>query len=326
MFVKCFWRSVILLLVAASPGLAVTLSVLPAQPVEGSPFTLVIGTVGSCPMVDTLTITPGFPGLVMLTLKDSCVSPPAPALIEVPLGPFLSGLWNVRVEGVPGMLSVEVARLPFHLELDPAVPRAGSPFNVRLVGSASCPSLGPAEQDGLLLTLLYDAGCHILEPPPSTFEFEQTVGPRPAGDYVVQAMVSYGRTVASGRLHVADVAECVPSDTVLCLSHGHFRVEATWRTSNATGVAHAHPETADSGAFWFFGPDNLEVLLKVIDACETPTPAFWVYAAGLTDVEVEITVTDVLTSRTKRYHNPLGRPFAPILDSAAFNTCSPPGS
>jgi hypothetical protein len=326
MFVKCFRRSVLLMLLAASPGLAVTLGVLPAQPVEESPFTVVIGTSGGCPKVDTVTITPGRPGLVMVSLEDVCVGSPTPALLEIPLGPFPSGPWNVRVQGVPGMLSVDVARLPFHLELDPAVPRAGSPFKVRLIGSGTCLFLGPAKQDGLLLTLLFDDNCPILPPAPSPMVVEQTVDPLLAGNYVVQAMDFFGHTVASSRLHVAGPAECAPSDTVLCLQQGRFRVEANWRTGNATGVAHAHPETADSGALWFFGPDNLEVLVKVLNACPTPSAAFWVYAAGLTDVEVDITVTDEVTQRTKRYHNPLGKPFAPILDSAAFSCSLPPGA
>jgi hypothetical protein len=316
---KAVLRCALLLAVAASPCFAITLSVLPAQPVEGSPFTLVIGLTGSCPIVNSVVVTPGRPGLVTVSLLDICLSPPVPTLLEVPLGPLASGPWNLRVLGNPQVLHVEVAEVPFRLEFDPASPRAGSPFKVRLFASASCPSLGPAQQDGLLITFPYDDNCPILPPGPSPMVVEQTLGPLQAGDYVVQAVDLNGNTLVSRRLHVFGSNECIPSETALCLSKGRFRVEATWRTGNATGVARAHPETADSGALWFFGPDNLEVLIKVIDACQTPTPAFWVYAAGLTNVEVEITVTDEVTHRTKRYTNPLGRPFAPILDTAAFS-------
>lgn len=43
--------------------------------------------------------------------------------------------------------------------------------------------------------------------------------------------------------------------------------------------------------------------------------------AGLTDVEVVVTVTDVATGETQAYVNPEGRAFPPIQDTSAFATC-----
>jgi hypothetical protein len=310
----------LMLVAAAAPSLALSLSVLPAHPVEETPFTLVIGLVGSCPAPDTIEVKPGNPGVVIVKLDDICLSPPIEQLVEIPIGPLPAGPWNLRVHfgNQQETLQVNVEPLPFNLEVDPPHPQAGSPFIVRLTGNADCPHLGPVVQSGNLLTLRYFDSCPILPPPPAPFVIEETLGPLSAGDYVVQVVDAEGHVLASRRFHVYAGHECAPSATALCLLQGRFRVEAAWRTATDRGAARAHPETADSGAFWFFGPDNLELLVKVLDACPTPSQHVWVYAAGLTDVEVELTVTEMATGRKKTYRNPLGRPFAPILDTAAF--------
>jgi hypothetical protein len=315
-----------LLLAAASSASALSLSVLPAHPVEGTPFSLVIGVETDCAGVDGVIVTPGYPGVVTVTLTLGCpfarLTPPTPTrplLLEVPIGPLTYGQWNLRVQFPGGQetLPVTVQPLPFALELDPPHPPAGSPFTLRLTGNANCPFLDVAQRDGNLLTLQFFAGCPILPPPPGPFDFEQTVGPLPAGDYLVQ-VVGDGNTLVSRRLHVFGPNECIPSETALCLQQGRFRVEATWRTGEGQGVARVHPETADSGSLWFFGPENLELLVKVLNGCQQPSHAFWVFAAGLTNVEVELVVTDMVSKQVKRYRNPLNRHFPPILDTGAF--------
>jgi hypothetical protein len=78
--------------------------------------------------------------------------------------------------------------------------------------------------------------------------------------------------------------------------------------------------TADSGC-WFFGPANVEVIVKILDACAPPFERYWVFAAGLTDVEARLTVLDTQGHQRRTYHNAPGSPFQPIQDSAAFATC-----
>ena len=95
-----------------------------------------------------------------------------------------------------------------------------------------------------------------------------------------------------------------------------------WATEDgSSGDGRAIPLTADTGAFWFFNAANVEVLIKVLDACSTQFDRFWVFAAGLTNVEVRLTVTDTQTDQVKVYDNPLDRPFQPIQDTDAFATC-----
>jgi hypothetical protein len=108
----------------------------------------------------------------------------------------------------------------------------------------------------------------------------------------------------------------------LCLQGGRFRVRADFRTAQpATGAGRATPLTTDSGYFTFFADDNVELLVKVLDACVTPFDRFWVFAAGLTDVEVTLTVADTEGDVVRRYVNPLGTAFPPIQDTDAFTTC-----
>lgn len=126
-----------------------------------------------------------------------------------------------------------------------------------------------------------------------------------------------------GRGDVCDAAtgSCVASDTVLCLNRDRYKVEIEWRTSGGErGVGHAIRLTPDSGYFWFFGPDNVEVVTKVLDGC-TLNSRYWVFSAGLTDVEVIMRVTDTGTGAVKTYTNPRGRAFQPIQDTDAFSTC-----
>jgi Leucine-rich repeat (LRR) protein len=114
---------------------------------------------------------------------------------------------------------------------------------------------------------------------------------------------------------------CAAGSDHLCLSNNRFRVEATWRSRNGeSGVGTAIPLTADTGTFWFFDAGNVEMILKVLNACPV-NGRFWVFAGGLTDVETEIRVTDTMTGAVRTYKNPQGTAFAPIQDTGAFSGC-----
>jgi hypothetical protein len=115
---------------------------------------------------------------------------------------------------------------------------------------------------------------------------------------------------------------CSPGPTTLCLNAGRFQVETEWRTKGGSaGNGQAIELTEDTGAFWFFGEENVEILVKVLDGCATAFESFWVFAAGLTNVEVRLTVTDTETGMVEVYDNPRDRPYPPIQDTAAFATC-----
>lgn len=101
---------------------------------------------------------------------------------------------------------------------------------------------------------------------------------------------------------------CAGSDTALCLlgSRFHVRVRYTDPRDGAERDAVAVPLTSDAGAWWFFGSDNLELMLKIVDG-RALNGRFWVFYGGLSDVEYEITVTDTETNAERIYVNPRGR-------------------
>lgn len=115
-------------------------------------------------------------------------------------------------------------------------------------------------------------------------------------------------------------AACLPSIAALCANDNRFRITATWRTAQASGSAQAITLTEDSGYFWFFDADNVEVTAKVLNGCGV-NGRYWVFLSGLTNVEVVITVTDTANGDTKTYTNPLNRVFRSQLDTNAFDNC-----
>jgi ELWxxDGT repeat protein len=115
----------------------------------------------------------------------------------------------------------------------------------------------------------------------------------------------------------AATGACIPSPTRLCLRDGRFAVEATWKDFQAnTGVGTAVPLTADTGWFWFFGPTNVEVVLKVLDGTAL-NGKHWVFYGALSSVEYTLRVTDTATGAVKTYTNPSGN-LASVADTAAF--------
>ncbi|HET9765887.1 MAG TPA: hypothetical protein VFS60_03510 [Thermoanaerobaculia bacterium] len=117
-----------------------------------------------------------------------------------------------------------------------------------------------------------------------------------------------------------------PSSTLL-LHHGRFEATVSWRAfDGSSGVGRVVPGSSqESGLFWFFGPGNWELLVKVLDGCAV-NGAFWVLGAGGTNVEFTVEIKDVLTHETWTYTNPSGHPAGSFFDTAAFpGAChSPP--
>ncbi len=115
---------------------------------------------------------------------------------------------------------------------------------------------------------------------------------------------------------------CTPDAHTLCLASGRFSATAFYQLSpsgpsiEATAVA----LTDATGYFWFFDAANVELTVKVLDGCGV-NGFYWVFASGLTNVGVTLTVKDLRTGEQQIYENPVGTPFVPIQDTAAFHTC-----
>ena len=119
-------------------------------------------------------------------------------------------------------------------------------------------------------------------------------------------------------------AACVSDATTLCLNGGRFKVQVQWNTPQGqSGAGQAVALTSDTGYFWFFSANNVEMVIKVVTGCPVNS-RFWVFAGGLTNVNVIITVTDTLTGAVQTYTNIQGAAFQPIQDTNAFSACAPP--
>ncbi len=92
-----------------------------------------------------------------------------------------------------------------------------------------------------------------------------------------------------------------------------FSIKASVKIDGEVIFAQPRRLTADSGVFWFFRPDNLELTMKILDACRIDG-YFWLFVTGLTNLEVEIEVFDRETSSRATYTNAEGSFFEPIRD------------
>jgi hypothetical protein len=143
------------------------------------------------------------------------------------------------------------------------------------------------------------------------------------GVYPVSLSVP-GRPVITNPVAVtAGAAPCVDSLANLCLEGNRFQVIANWTDSTGhTGPGNAVKLTDDSGYFWFFDESNIEMVVKVLNGCAINN-AYWGFAAGLTNVQVNWSVTDTSNNAVYAQANPQGTAFAPIQATNAFPESCP---
>lgn len=125
-----------------------------------------------------------------------------------------------------------------------------------------------------------------------------------------------GLSAALGTLSTPTSLEAGSSEPLL-LRDGRFQVEVSWHTAQgAQGEGSGVALTEDSGALWFFQPQNLEVFVKVLDG-RSINDRFWVFYGSLTNVGFDLLVTDTETGTTRQYSNPAGN-FGSRADVRAF--------
>lgn len=122
--------------------------------------------------------------------------------------------------------------------------------------------------------------------------------------------------------HSQENPECEPDDRTMCLNDNRFRVTVEWsqppQFDQPGFVRDKQPD--DTGEFFFFNPDNTEMIVKVLDGCNF-NDHFWVFYGATTNVEFTLTVTDTLSGIRQEFFNPLGQPAPAITDTQAFATC-----
>ncbi|MEM1250463.1 MAG: hypothetical protein AAGK22_29125 [Acidobacteriota bacterium] len=121
----------------------------------------------------------------------------------------------------------------------------------------------------------------------------------------------------SSQQEFAEPRVCSAGPQTLCLNGGRFQVDIDWQTGFGTsGRGQAARLTEDTGSFWFFDPENVEVVVKVLDA-RGVNGRFWVFYGSLSSVAYQMTVTDTVTGAVKVYRNETGT-FASAGDTQAF--------
>ncbi len=121
-------------------------------------------------------------------------------------------------------------------------------------------------------------------------------------------------------------ATCVPNSETLCLHDGRFVVTAGFLdTSAGFGIgkaARSVPFSNQTGAFWFFDAENLEIVVKVLNGCGL-NGSYWVFIGGLTNVESFVQIVDTRNGGlTRLYANVIERrPFPTVQDVTAFPNC-----
>jgi hypothetical protein len=121
---------------------------------------------------------------------------------------------------------------------------------------------------------------------------------------------------------------CTPSAIVLCIddqpNDRRFKAEIGFSTSQGggtSGIGQAIPLSSlgvsRGGLFWFFGPDNPEMLIKVLNGCAVNNH-YWVFYSAGTNVGFALGVTDTVTGRIFRSSNPDLRVAPPVAATSAI--------
>lgn len=101
------------------------------------------------------------------------------------------------------------------------------------------------------------------------------------------------------------VERCGAGTGALCLVSGRYRVEVDWKTAQGEGSGSPVTLSEETGLFWFFNPDNIELIVKVLDG-RPLNGHVWVFYGALSDVEYLLRVTDTATGAVRFYRNEHG--------------------
>lgn len=122
-----------------------------------------------------------------------------------------------------------------------------------------------------------------------------------------------GPELPPGTTDTGDTSACDP-DTALCI--GPFEVTLVFTLPEGPIQGVPNVLTEFSGFFTIFDPTNPELVVKVLDACNLQNAGdrFWIFLAGLTNVQSETTVRDTATGLAKVYTSAAEALFPPVAD------------
>jgi hypothetical protein len=155
---------------------------------------------------------------------------------------------------------------------------------------------------------------------PGVFETHGTIPP-------LDTVIRNSAAIVTNELNLT--TPCTPSDTVMCVDDQpgdrRFEVTATFHSSQGGGSSGNGQEIPLSplgvnhgGLFWFFGPDNPEMLFKMVNACGFNNH-FWVFISAGTNVAFNVTVRDTILGDSVSYSNPDQHAALPVQDTSALH-------
>lgn len=327
------------LTLAATPAAAfigdVTFAVNPSDPTAAEEVLIQISGISTPTASVAEVVVDG--QLITVRIDDTCLGlcPAEGFDFDVLVGPLAAGSYEVDVTDNFGTsvastaFDVSVAPLDGLLTrafVEPVTPNDNEHLRI-LVTAVTCEGMDlvSTSVNGNVVEIrgvVASSGCgaSVAE----TSAFSASVGPLEPGDYEVRVLLQdsanpdAGFQLASTRqVRIGDAPDAV------ALRSGRFEVRVDWKDHDGlTGVGRPVPGASESTTlFSFFGRDNWELMVKVLDGCAL-NDHFWVFTAASTDVEYTLEVTDTSTGEVRAYTNQLGQRAPATTDVEAFETCS----
>ena len=218
-------------------------------------------------------------------------------------------------------------------------PRAPTGLQVMATGSESVKLTWTDESDNEngfeVQSRLQGARWQTAKRVPADTESADITGLRSGGryDFRVRSYNRGGRGSSNAVtlvLPTVEYTDCEPKAAQITFEHG-YTVSMCIEYENQDGVTVKEDATnygldsRESGLLYFFDPDNAEVLVKVLDACEQ-NGYRWVFVAPVTTLAFNLYVDETATKNRWMHRNPKGDPTATTASNTRAFPCEPPGS
>ncbi|HSK80454.1 MAG TPA: hypothetical protein VLQ45_28635 [Thermoanaerobaculia bacterium] len=334
-----------MLFFAAGVSAAATLTFKPPSPTPADTVEITVLHQGCDPHLETSVSPPTATanGKIRIDIADACAcvaTPPPTPPLKATIGPLPFGTYTTELyQTFPecsdstgtlletGQLVVSNSGLIGALRTEPQKPQAGQPVTAVISTYCLAAFLPPqiVTEGTQRVVIIEEEPAFFPTIPPCgstpTSEARVDIGPLDAGTYRLRVIPPPVNVTPPYTVHSEHVFTVVPPGPGLLLQGDRFHVRAAWDSpEHGPSEAQAVPLTRESGYFWFANADNVELVAKVLDGCAV-NDRFWVFLAGLTNLEVTVTVDDTVTGATQSYTNALGTPFFPVQDTDAFEGC-----
>ncbi len=143
--------------------------------------------------------------------------------------------------------------------------------------------------------------------------------------------VSDPGNVVTVSLEAVEYTSCVPTGPQIAFDHGYTVSMCVEYLEGGVGppvMADAKNyglESRESGILYFFGRDNAEVLVKVLDACAIDGHR-WVFVAPVTDLAFNLHIDERASGKRWTHRNPKGGQTASTKSDVRAFSCSPTAS